>query len=102
MRSPTDRRRSSPIQGGSVGELALRSRWRTNIEITLRPGSLPRSGFALQPNVAASAATLGMGNKKDTTSFGVETDWNSIPRVAAAATLGWRLQPLRGTRSEFL
>ena len=57
--------------------------------------------------VAPSSPTLPLSGyvgyrrmKEDTTPIGVETDWNLIPRVAAAATLGWRSQPLRGTWSE--
>ena len=69
------------------------------IELALSDASfIPRSGSDLQPNVARSAATLGMNAwKRAQPHIGVEADWNSSPRVAAAATLGWRSGPLRGT-----
>jgi len=54
--------------------------------------------------VTTSSPTLPLGGyvgfkrvKEGRNPIGVEADWDSIPRVAATATLGWRSQPLRGT-----
>jgi len=74
---------------------------------------MPQRGYGLQPRVAASA-TLGTSknrnfnrnavasfsqkemHKADATALWLKTSSLSLPRVAEAATLGWRPLPLWG------
>ena len=77
---------------------------------------MPQRGYGLQPRVAASA-TLGTGkkgnfnrnavasssqrkmHKADATALRLRTRSLSLPRVAEAATLGWRPLPRWGTEN---
>jgi hypothetical protein len=59
--------------------------------------------------VMSSSPTLPLGgyvgyerDERRRNPIGVETDLISTPRVASAATLGWRSQPLRGLRTSFV
>jgi hypothetical protein len=49
-----------------------------------------RSGYDLQPNVAARRLRWVEACERRRNPIGVEPDWIRKPRVTAAATLGWR------------
>jgi hypothetical protein len=76
----------------------------TNFSLSSRNDKLKETLIKYREAVATSSPTLPLGatlgyrrKKEDATPSGVEANWNSIPKVAATETLGWWLQPLRGT-----